>query len=260
MGLVVTTFLLAAALVFASEVMYRFGRTRVGKYDDRRRAQVSAVQASTLGLLALVLGFTMSMAEARFNMRRQVLVAEANAIGTTYLRADFLPETERARSRELIRAYVASRVAYFSASSEDAPVATAHSQQLLADLWKIGAAVANEHPDWDLLVSYIETLNETIDLEATRDMAVMARVPALIRVLLVLVAFVAMGVTGYATGIGRWRTATSLYVMPVLIAVACGVITDLDRTRYGLVSSGDRPIERLQNQIEKDLGQANASR
>ena len=218
------------------------------------------MQASTLGLLALVLGFTMSMAEARFNMRRQVLVAEANAIGTTYLRADFLPEAEHVRSRELIRAYVESRIAYFDASVEDAPATTARSQAILADLWKIAARVANTHPDWDLLVSYIQTLNETIDLEATRDMAVMARVPGLIRVLLVLVAFVAMGVTGYATGISRWRTAVSLYVLPVLIAVACGVITDLDRTRFGVVSSGDCPMDRLWQQLQKDVGPASASR
>lgn len=260
MSLVIATIMLAAALLLTAEVIYRFGVTKSEGYDDRRIGQVATVQAATLGLLALVLGFTMSMAEARFNMRRQILVAEANAIGTTYLRTDFLSEPERTRSRELIRSYVASRRVYYSASEDEAPAATARSQALSSQLWSYAASVAGEHPDWDVLATYVESLNEMIDLETTRDMAIRARVPGLIDGLLVLVAFAAMGVTGFATGVSRARTALSLYVVPVLVAMACGVIMDLDRTRFGLISSGDRPMERLQQRLERERGPTDASR
>lgn len=260
MSLVIATLMLAAALLLTSDTLYRFGVTKSEGYDERRTGQVSTVQAATLGLLALVLGFTLSMAEGRFNLRRQILVAEANAIGTTYLRTDFLPEPERTRSRDLIRSYVASRRAYFAASEESAPEATARSQAITIQLWSYAASVARIHPDWDVLATYVESLNEAIDLEATRDMAIRARVPGLINGLLVLVAFVAMGVTGFATGLSRSRTALSLYVVPVLIAMACGVIIDLDRTRFGLMSSGDRPMERLHQRLERERGPTDASR
>src|SRR5512134_2220617 len=98
MSLVLRTLGLAVALLVVTELMYRIGRARSARYDEQRRGQVSTVQAATLGMLALVLGFSMSMAEARFNKRREVLVIEANAIGTTWLRTDFLPEPARARS------------------------------------------------------------------------------------------------------------------------------------------------------------------
>ncbi len=260
MGLVLTTILYALALIATTEVMYRYGRFRSKHYDDKRGSQLSTVQAATLGLLALVLGFTMSMAEARFNARRQVLLAEANAIGTAYLRLDYLPEPARTHGRELFRGYVAARRAYYEASTNEAPASTARSQAILAELWSDAAGLARQHPDWDVLATYIESLNETIDLEATRDLAIGARVPILIEGLLALVAFTAMGITGFATGVSRARTALSLYVIPILIALACGVIVDLDRTRFGLMSSGDRPMQRLQKQLQKDVGPASASR
>lgn len=260
MGLVFMTLSLAVALVLTSEVMYRYGLSRAQAYDEAHVSQISTVQAATLGLLALCLGFTMSMAEGRFNTRRQILVGEANAIATTWLRADFLPDAARVKSRELLLAYVESRRVYFGASFEAAPAATAHSQALADELWSVCAEVVRAHRDWgDTLATYVEALGDLINFEATRDLAIRARVPGLIDALLILVAFTAMGVTGFATGVSRRRTALSLYVVPVLIAVACGVINDLDRTRFGLVSSGDGPMERLQKRLE-DQRVTNASR
>jgi hypothetical protein len=260
MGLVIFTLGLAAALIVTSEAMYRFGRTRTDLYDEKLGGQISTVQAATLGLLALVLGFTMSMAEGRYNTRRQILVAEANAVGTTYLRADILPEPERTRTRELLRRYIDERLAYFSASEGEAPAVTVRSQAIAADVWNLAVETARLHPDWDVLSSYLEATTDMIELEATRDLAIRARVPGLIDSLLLLIAFTAMGVTGFATGLSRTRTALTLYIVPVLIALACAVINDLDRTRFGFISTGDRPMQRLKLKLETTHGPTSATR
>lgn len=255
-----TTLGLIVTFLVTTEVTFRIGRAASRRYTEDQQHQVSTVQAATLGLLALVLGFTMAMAESRFNWRRQVLVAEANAIGTTYLRADFLPQPERSQSRELLRDYVDSRRAYYKASSHEARRASARSQAISAQVWIHATSVARAHPDWDVLGTYIESLNEMIDLEATRDLAIGARLPGPIDGLLALVAFSAIGITGFATGLTRCRVVLPLYGIPILIALACSVVIDLDRTRFGLISTGDRPMERLERSIVDEQAAIDASR
>jgi len=237
------------ALLVTTELMYRAGRSTRMARDEATRSQISTLQASTLGMLALILGFTLSMADSRFGTRRQIVRAEAAAVGTTYLRADFLPEPERSQSRELLRSYVDARRAYFRASPDEAPATTARAQALHVQLWTHTATAATAHPDWDVLGTYIESLNEMIDLEAARDLTIEGRLPPAIRGLLFLVALVAVGVTGYATGFARVRSPLSLYVTPILVALAGAVIADLDRTRAGIISTGDRPMERLQRSM-----------
>lgn len=260
MVFVLSTIALTIAFVVTTELMFRVGRGVSARYDEMLQQQVSTVQAATLGLLALVLGFTMSMAESRFAARRQVLVAEANAIGTTFLRTDFLPEPDRSPSRDLVREYVASRRAYFHATHAEAPAATARSKAISAQIWQRAAAAARAHPDWDVLSTYIESVNNMIDLEATRDLAIGARLPPEINGLLALVAFSAIGITGFATGLARKRAMLTQYAVPILVAVACVVIVDLDRSRFGLISTGDRPMQRLEHDLAAERPAANASR
>ncbi len=245
----ISDIVLLAALLAASELSFRVGRCSARRHDENVRSQVSTAQASTLGLLALLLGFTMSMAESRFSMRRQILVDEAAAIGTTYLRAELLPDPARTQSRALLRDYVEARRDYFRASSNDAPATSARAQAIHAALWSRMAAVARDHLDSDVLALYIESLNEMIDLEAIRDVAIVARMPWPIRLVLMVVAIVAVGVTGYATGLGGRRVPLSLWMLPTLVAFTATVIVDLDRTRAGIISTGDLPMIRLQRSL-----------
>jgi hypothetical protein len=243
---------LAIVLVFvgAAEVAFRVGRA--GRDHDVLRAQVATVQASTLGLLALLLGFTMAMADSRFDARRKVNLLEANAIGTTYLRADFLSEPERSETRRLLREYVGARRDYFEARpGEDEEAASARAQSIHDELWKRAAVVGRAHPDWEVLGAYVKSLNEMIDAEASRDLVVHARVPATVRMLVLLVALASVGITGYATGLARLRNPLSLFVLPCLVAVSCALILDLDRSRAGFISTGDAPMQRLERTLTR---------
>ena len=104
-------FLATGALLWlAMEGGYRIGRWRHARIVDEKEQPVGAMVASILGLVALVLGFTFSLAASRFDARRMAVLEEANAIGTTYLRARLLPEPQRSEVARLLREYVEVRI------------------------------------------------------------------------------------------------------------------------------------------------------
>jgi hypothetical protein len=239
------------AMVGATELMYRLGRARRSHHDESSRSQLSTVQAATLGLLALILGFTMSMAENRFSARRVTKVQEAGAVRATWLRSELLPEPERSRTRELIPAYVAARRDYYYASAEAAPAMTARSQVISAQLWHHAIEAGRAHPDWDILGTYLESLTDLIELEAVRELALAARLPTMIPILLVIIAIAAIGATGFVTGVSGSRNKVSLYIVPILVALTCIVIVDIDRSHFGVISATDAPMERVEQLIDK---------
>lgn len=250
-GLGLEQLALVLTLLATTEIGYRLGRRRARHADDAWRSQVTGVQASTLGLLALLLGFSLSMAESRFTDRRKLIVEEANAIGTTYLRAGFLPEPERSEVKALLRRYVRVRRAYFdSRSLREVDAREAEAAELQRAIWARSERVVNVHPDWDLLGAYIESLNDTIDLDATRRAALEAHVPETMVLLILVVAFVACGATGLACGLGiARREMLSLVIVPLLVAVSCAVLIDLDRPRFGTIRLSDSAMDRLEESL-----------
>lgn len=236
-------------LVGVSELAFRLARRRAVR--DRGK-DLGTTQASTLGLLALVLGFTLAMAESRFDSRRQVVLDESLAVGTTYLRTDFLPEPQRSRSKLLLREYIDARIDFYYSES-----ATSRSQALQSEIWNQLVSVSGAH-DSPLLATYVTSLNQMIDLEASRDVVLAARVPWTIELLVIIVAIVAMGINGYAVGLGRIRIPISLTVVPLLVAFACAVLLDLDRSRAGMISTGNRPMERLKESLPSTPGTSSA--
>ncbi|NVB84422.1 MAG: hypothetical protein HOV81_38970 [Kofleriaceae bacterium] len=243
-----------AISILTAEVGYRVGSRSKRREDEHLRAQVTAVQASVLGLLALLLAFGLSMAEQRFTNRREIMAAEAGAIRTTFLYADALPEPVRSQSRELLRRYVGERHAFFLATREEAPAATARSQVTQRDLMRLATALAHEHPDWDLSAGYLDKVIEMIRLEAARELSLAARVPRTIHVLLVAVAIVGIFVSGMAAGLVRSRTTITLYLVPLLFSLAFLVLADLDLSRVGFITTGDRPLLRLQHDLALEAG------
>jgi hypothetical protein len=249
--------LLQIAVIFvillgATELMFRVGRRLRTRYDERTREQTVTVQTATLGLLALMLAFTMSMAESRFDARRRIKVAEAAAVGTTYLRAELLPEPQRSESRALLRSYVAERRAFYRAIEDDVRRSTAHARALQAQLWTLASGAATAHPEWDVLTTYLESLNAVFDLEAARSVAVEARLPAEIHLVLVLMAGAAVAITAFLAGVAGARNVFALYMIPLLIAITCAVIFDLDRARFGFIKASDIPMERVEQGMAAD--------
>lgn len=240
------------ALLVTSELMFRAGRSSRKREDENTKSQLNTAQASALGLLALMLGFTLSMAESRFNARRMINVEEANAVGTTYLRAAYLPEPFRAPARQLLRDYVKSRRDFYRATNKEAPAATARSEEIQRQLWDGVVKMAPSYLGSDVIALYIDALNQMIDSSAAREVYVAARVPWTITLLVILISLAAVGITGYACGLGGGRVPVTVGLLPALIGLALAVIADLDRSREGYIKTGDLPMRLLEQTMQDE--------
>jgi hypothetical protein len=237
-------FAIAAALLLASaEFGFRSGLRLHRTKDEARKGQIGGIQGAMLGLLALLLGFTFAMAAGRYESRRSLVLQEANAIGTTYLRASLLPEAHKAAVESLLRRYVDVRLEFFYAGEDKARQAAAEqaAAQLQRELWAHAVTAGKEAPT-PLIPSFINALNETIDLDATRMNALRTHVPGAVWLLLLAVACAGCCAGGYGAGATGARSAFTIVVLPMLIAVAITLIADLDRPRGGLIGISQQPL------------------
>jgi len=243
-------------LLATSELGYRWGRLARNKLEQGQQAQVGAIEGATLGLLALLLGFTFAMAVQRFETRRSLIVQESNAIGTTLLRSSFLPVDQRGEVRELLLSYIDSRLEYSSASlgSQRMTDALAKSAALQTQLWSHAETAARQAPN-PVTVSFVTSLNEMIDVDALRLAALRNRVPEAVWLLVLLVAACGTGVCGYGCGITGRRIMISQVALPVLIAIVITILSDLDNSRRGLIRNSHQSLIDL----KKSMGSAPAS-
>ncbi|MEM7489650.1 MAG: hypothetical protein AAF390_11070 [Pseudomonadota bacterium] len=210
--------------------------------DEHETGQVSATQASLLGILGLLLGFTFSVALGRHDARSAAVVAEANAIGTAWLRTDILPDPIGAKA--LLRTYAEERVA---ASTIPASQPAARETRIAAAeaafdaLWAAGAEVVRVTPT-PATVAFTNALNDVIDELSARDAAIERHVPEIVLIMLYMTFLLSGGLLGYASGAGRTKITPTALVMPVLIVALVFVIIDLDRPRRGLIVVDQAPL------------------
>ncbi len=198
------------------------------------------LQGALLGVVGLILAFGLSLAVSRYEDRRAAIVAEANAIGTTYLRAQTLPEPIRGRSLALLTTYTETAVQlsdHIPGSAEEV-AAGAEEDRLQRQLWALGGQALGAAPTASAPRLYIETLNEMIDAQAVRTAALNNQVPIAVLILEVLGASLALGLLGaYLAIIGRGVIAVAL--ASFLVAFLLFVIADLDRPTRGLIRVPD---------------------
>jgi len=211
------------------------GRALRRRGDDAHES-VGVVQGALLGLVGLVLAFGLSMAVGRYDTRRGLVVEEANAIGTTYLRAQLLPEPARTESLDLLRTYtdLAVELAGRAPGSDAFDAASAGMEQLHRELWRVaGEAIAAE-PEASAPKLYVETLNDTIDRHTDRVTSLRNRVPGTVMVIEVVGSAVALGVLALHLSLLGRGTATSL-VAAVFVTLLLFVSFDLDRPQRGFI-------------------------
>jgi len=230
-------FVSIGAFFLATELGFYLGRRAAPKTSDHSRSQVGTIQAAILGLLALLLGFTFAMAMSRFDLRKQMVLDEANAIGTTYLRAQLLPEPQRREISDLLRGYVKVRLDFYEAGTDDTKLDAVNqaTARLQAQLWELGRTLSEKDPRAVSYGMFLQSLNEVIDLHNKRLTALENHVPEIILILLYFVAMVATALIGYGCGLGEVRNFFVTVVASILIAAVIFVIIDLDRPRRGLI-------------------------
>lgn len=243
---------LFAALLIASEAGKRL--------RDRHAAPAQAdgdafAMTSVLGLLALLIGFTFSIALARYEERRELVVQEANAIGTAWLRTQLLDSDDRERVRGVLRRYVDARVAFGQArTSTQETNLYRRTEALQGELWStLMAAVASfrDSPRAALLVT---STNEAIDLAAERYAVRQAHIPSRILRTLAIFALISAGMVGYERG--SQRKATTLLF--ILLTLAVSLVIDLDRPTTGITSVPQEPMLQLRQGLAAQVTAAAA--
>jgi hypothetical protein len=233
--LITATFLypLVVALFLASVelggwVGRRFQRKKI-KSEDLETATVS-----TLGLLALLLAFTMSNALSRYEDRRSLVVDEANAIGSTAHLAAMLPTQAQAPILSLLREYIAVRIG-LSVPYDPAKLErdVAKSRDLLTRLWQQAVTVAE--PQTLAANRFINALNEMTKIQEKRLHALLYHIPNAVVLMLIGVAMVAVGFTGYHVGLTETKPRLGTLIMAVTVAVVIVGVIDLDQPARGLI-------------------------
>lgn len=246
--------LIAAILFFGMllllELGYRIGRS-LQVHASGSKSQINAVQASVLGVLALLLGFTFSLALQRYDSRSEAVVDEANAIGTTYLRAQLLPTSLRWDTLALLRAYVDLRVESSSLNLVDATRETLaqQSEQLRQQLWARAQQAAEQDASPVRSGLFIQSLNDLIDAYGRRDAALSRHVPEVVLIVLFATFLMAGGILGYASGVDGHRPTVPSYLMVLVIVLLVFIIIDLDRPRRGLIAVNQKSLRDLQKSI-----------
>jgi hypothetical protein len=242
-------FLAILLLVLLSvEGGYRLGKYRRSRSEQEQEAPVGAMVGATLGLLAFILAFTFGLAAARYDTRRQVLLDEANAIGTTYLRAGMLPD-RREEIRALLRDYVDTRLE--AVLSGKIAEGIRRSENLQDQLWAHAVAVGATNPTSIVVGLFVQSLNEVIDLHAKRVTAGLRnRIPAAIWVALFAVAVLSLGAMGYHAGLAGTSRSLAVLAVAFTFSAVIGLIADLDRPQEGVLKVSQQALMDLRQSMQ----------
>lgn len=245
--------LFAAAAAFgwlALEGGYRFGAWRHARIAEEKESPVGAMVGSILGLLAFMLAFTFGLAANRFDARRQIVVEEANAIGTTYLRARFLPESQQSYVVKALEKYVDVRLE--AVRSGDVASAIKQSEELHANMWSKAVEASKDKEANAIMVGlFVQSLNEVIDLHAKRvQVGTRNRVPSTIWFVLFALALLSMAAIGYQSGLSATRRSPAMVGVVLAFAGVIFLIADLDRGQEGSLKVGQQSLLELQRSMQ----------
>jgi hypothetical protein len=235
---------LFGGLGLALEIGFHAGRRAAERDEARASGQVGAIQGALLGLLGLLLAFSFSAAGARFLERQDLIVSEANAIGTAYLRADLVDEPHRSELRATLKRYTEHRLAVSARlHSGVQPSDLEEAERLHARMWSAAVAGVTARPASTIAV--LPPVNEVIDLHSTRLAAGRKHVPLIVLVLLLSCSMLAVGVIGFGCGMGGGRRVAMTVPLAVVIASSLWITIDLDHPRAGLMQISDAPLREL---------------
>jgi hypothetical protein len=224
------TFVVLAASAQAGDTW----RRRRGRLDDAERDDLSLILGASLTLLGLIIGFTFSMATNRYDQRKNYEEEEANAIGTEYLRADLLPADAAARTRALLGDYVQQRVLFYTTrDSSRLREINAATSRLQNELWTTVRTASTALPN-PLTALAVAGMNDTLNSEGYAQAAWWNRIPRSAWILMLAIGICCNAMFGY-NGRQPAGQRRRLFVLPLIVAVAFLLISDVDSPRGGLI-------------------------
>jgi hypothetical protein len=250
----VFAFVLLLGMLLFLEVGRRLGVRKLREDPEGARSGTGAIEGAVFALLGLLIAFTFSGAASRFDQRRDLVVEEANDIGTAWLRLDLLPAKAQPALRDAFRQYVDARIATYRRIPDVKAVQaeTARAARLQQVIWAksvAAAGTAGAAPGAPMLL--LPALNAMIDITTTRTMTTELHPPVVIFGMLFVLALVSALLAGYAMAGGRSRHWLHAFGFAAIAALAVYVILDIEFPRLGLirVDAFDHALRELRNSM-----------
>ncbi|MFC2113070.1 hypothetical protein ACFLTA_07365 [Bacteroidota bacterium] len=237
-------------IILFYEAGFRIGRHYQRKSDKEIKLQANAIQAGVLGLLALLLGFTFNMALQRFDNRSQAEIYEANAIGTTVLRAELLPDPYDSISQVLLQEYIDLRINISTVDLtqvSERKKLNLQTNELQRRIWNVAIMAAEVDPRPVTTGYFITALNDMIDARGERNATLMRHVPEVILFLMFIVFITTGAIMGYSAGLGMNRAYIPTVLMTFLIVLVVFIVIDLDRPKRGIIKVKQNSILELKS-------------
>jgi uncharacterized membrane protein (Fun14 family) len=234
------------------EFGHRLGRSRASVSTAESRGHINGIQSAIIGLLALLLGFTFSLALQRFDSRSEAVVDEANAIGTAFLRTDLLPPAQRDEARVVIGRYLDARVQEATLPLPDREArakVNALATRTQANIWNIAVRASQLDANSRAPLLFVEAVNQMIDSFGKRSAALSRHVPELVLLLLLVTFLLAGSIVGFAAGVANHRPSLVAYVLVGLMVVLVFIVLDLDRPRRGVIQVSHASLLELQSTL-----------
>ncbi|MES2105582.1 MAG: hypothetical protein V4634_16300 [Pseudomonadota bacterium] len=240
-------------LFIVIEVSYRVGKRSDPLEYERSSSVFSTLMGAALALLGLLLAFSFAMASARYDLRKGVILKEANAIGTVYLRIDLLTDIARDQIKPLLKQYVDVRLASYQAGidRDKSRQAANRTEALQQNIWVIASAEIRREKTVNNSL-FVSALNDMIDVSSEQSDASENHVPESVIWLLLVSALLTGAMSGYACGAIGHRNLFATCTFALLVALVIFSILDLDRPQRGLIQVNKHPLQSLQQSIARD--------
>jgi hypothetical protein len=239
---------LGLVILWLSAKIGTFFRKRRQNPQEAEREDFGFVVAGTMTLLALIIGFSFSMASSRYDQRKNLEESEANAIGTEYIRADFLPAADAARVRILLRSYLEQRVLFYETRDDrklrQIDGATA---QLETDLWSAVQVPAAAQPT-PLVTTAVTGMNDVLNSRGYTQAAWLNRIPMAAWGLMAAIAICCNLLIGYGGRRGEAK-GVLLFVLPLILSISFTLIANIDSPRGGMVRVHPQNLESLSQSL-----------
>lgn len=253
--MITVTMTVFTVLMLVNEIGYRVGRALDRDQSEPSRTVALAVKGSIIGLVAFLLGFAFSISSNRHDIRRQVVLDDANAIGTLYLRAGLIASPERDQLRAALKNYLVTRLEFFEQNPEGDSVLLWQSKldRHLSEIWRVVEAARTRDAQSVLVSQLIPAANAVIDLNTTRGWAFRSHTPVAVLTVLLVCVLVSSGLIGHSFGPCQ-RHPFLCTAFNALFTLTLFLILDYDGPRFGLIRVDHKPLIDLRSSLETAAG------